>query len=258
MKPTMKTFAKHSLTLPLFGLSLGLWSGVSGAAPLRIDHNPEGLQVRSGTFAAGPWFGRGMSSDAARVTQAAGFAVGTDLWLGQDDLGTKNWFLVPRLELANGLVSTESTNSGGSSVSHYDHRILAAGLSLRHRAGTQSTLAQGVYLNVLGGRSLSALLRGETSPDKFSNSEIKNITGNWLSIDVGAWVPVKRNFGLNLGLMHSQHTLDQSEARGLTDTRQTDPSGAVLNLTSPADTSPLAAKVVQKTTAAKVSLVLAF
>jgi hypothetical protein len=221
-------------------------------------HHSEALQVHTGTLTAGPWFGRGVSSDSTLVTQAAGFALGSDLWLKEWDKDPTKWAVAPRIELANGLVSTESRNDESTSVTHYDHRIVALGLSLRRQAGSPATFAQGVYLNIMGGQSLSILSRGETSQSKFSSSEIKNVSGSVMTVECGTWIPVKRNFGVNLGFLYSQHQLDQSKAQGLTDTRQTDPSGAVLNLTSPADTTPLARKVVQRTAGAKVSLVLGF
>jgi len=222
-----------------------------------LEQVAEPLLAPNGQVTLGPSVGRGLSSDGAEVEQVAGYTIGLEKLIRTSSILS----VAPRIEATNSIMSTRRSLADGTELNtNYDHRIIAVGATFRRDAGTPRTFAQGVYLSLLAGRSFSRASLEATADTAFESTNLRKINGDWFSGEIGTWIPLRENFGINAGIQSTINYLDQGSASGTLSRRATDGNGGVfsLNRSANAEESGIPDRVVQKTNAIKLGLVLGF
>lgn len=204
----------------------------------------------------GPYVGGGDISTGAKVRTTSGYALSIERnWA----LGA-NVALGPRFEFANAFVNTKKQDDDSKTIATYDNRIIAAGFRLSRNVGNDHTFAQGVYLTGVAGKGYSKLSIDESTERSYRQSLRGNISGNYFGGELGSWVPLKGNFGINLAALGSIYEADQSKSPGTYEGDEIGPEGN-LQLTRgnyEEDDGTLDDRVVMKTFALKVGLSLGF
>lgn len=211
--------------------------------------------VSSYQIGFGPHVGGGVLSNGATVRHTSGYSLAVERhWA----LGTSGLSIGPRFEIANTFVSSRAKDGGTKSVATYDNRFVAAGLTLSQSVGNDRTFAQGAYLSAVAGRGYSKLQVDESTARTFKQNLFGQIAGNYAAAEVGSWVPLKGDFGLNIAIMTTQYQADQSGATGTFEGDEIGPNGE-LSLTEGAhSTGTLDSRLTMRTVAAKIGLALGF
>ncbi len=236
---------KSLLKVALVG-SLGLISSGGGAFGVTSEYQ----------LGFGPFAGSGDISTGAKVRNTSGYA----LTLERNWPITGGLSLGPRFEFANAFVTARDSDGGDKTVSTYDNRIVAAGLTLSQNVGNDHTFAQGVYVSAVAGKGYSKLSIDQSSDKTYKQSLRGNISGTYFGGEIGSWIPLKGSFGLNIAMLTSLYEADQSKSPGTFEGDQIGPEGN-LELTKgkyDENDGTLEKKVNMRTFAAKVGLSLGF
>lgn len=204
----------------------------------------------------GPFVGGGDISTAARVRHTSGY----ELSVERNFQILPGLAIGPRIELANAFVNVKSSSPGEKDIGTYDNRIVAAGFNLSQAVGNDGTLAQGLYLTGVAGKAFSKLTVDHSTDKTYKQSLYGNINGRYFGGELGAWIPLKGNFGVNLAFLSNIYYADQSAAPGTYDGDEVDSQGnlSLVQGQHEKDDGSLAPNVVMKTYAAKVGLSLGF
>jgi hypothetical protein len=207
----------------------------------------------------GPYVGGGDISDGATVRHTSGYTLAVERnWA----VGTSGLSVGPRIEVSNGFVNTRNKDaaSGVTSVATYDNRIFAAGVRVSQNVGAPHTFAQGIYLTAVAGKAYSKLAIDDTGADSFIQRSYGNISGNFFGSELGGWIPLKDNFGINLAVLGSSYRANQSDATGSFEGEVQNDNGLSLTSGSYDGTADnkLADSVVMKTVAGRIGLSLGF
>lgn len=242
----------------VLGLATALTGGkaVAETETAVLSSPAEGAAVADLQVGLGPFVGGGTMSTGARVRHTSGYQV---LLQRSFPLGY-GFALGPRLEVSNALVNARADADGLTRISTYDNRIFAAGLRLSHPVGNAGTLAQEAYLAAVAGRGFSKLAVDESADENFRQSLYSGITGNYFGGELGALLPVRGNFGIELALMSSVYAAEQAGIGGTWKSDGVNPDGSygLTEGTYDADDSGLTRRVVMRTVAVKVGLALGF
>jgi hypothetical protein len=204
----------------------------------------------------GPYVGGGDISNGARVRHTSGYTLAVERnWKFSNSLA-----IGPRVEVTNGFVNSKLNSNDLNSVATYDNRIFAAGLRMSHAVGNSGTFAQGIYLTAVVGKGYSKLSIDDTGDSVFVQRNYGNISGNFFGSELGGWIPLKENFGVNIAFTANSLTANQKD---VSFTYQSEvPSDAGLSLTSgsgkDSSTNTLEDKVTMKTYAGRIGLSLGF
>lgn len=204
----------------------------------------------------GPYVGGGDISNGARVRHTSGYSLAVERnWKFSDSLA-----IGPRVEITNGFVNAKLNSNDLNSVATYDNRIIAAGFRLSHAVGNSGTFAQGVYLTATIGKGYSKLSIDDTGDTVFVQRNYGNISGNFFGSELGGWIPLKENFGVNIAFTANSLTANQEN---VSFTYQSEvPGDAGLGLTSgsgkDSSLNTLEDKVTMKTYAGRIGLSLGF
>ena len=204
----------------------------------------------------GPYVGGGDISNGARVRHTSGYTLAVERnWRFSDSIA-----IGPRVEVTNGFVNSKLNTKDLNSVATYDNRIIAAGLRISHAVGNSGTFAQGIYLTAVAGKGYSKLSIDDTGDSVFVQRNYGNISGNFFGSELGGWIPLKENFGVNIAFTANSLTANQEN---VSFTYQSEVPGDVgLGLTSGSDKdsslNTLEDKVTMKTYAGRIGLSLGF
>ncbi len=205
--------------------------------------------------AFGPFVGGGNISSGQTVRNVNGYALSFERhWMVAPGLG-----LGPVLEAANAFVDLRSSGAGKKVLGTYDNRFVAAGFRLSHAVGNDHALAQSVYLTGLAGRGFSKLSVTESTETSTRQNDYGNIRGNFFSGELGAFLPLKGSFGINVAALGTQYRADQSAATGTYSGDET--RDGILSLTQgsyPAQANLLERSVTMRAVAGKVGISLGF
>ena len=206
----------------------------------------------------GPWVGSGSMSGGAKVTSTSGYSLAVARGFKVTDGGLT---IGPRVEFSNGFLSAHSgADNGHGLTSTYDNRIFAGGVTISHPLGNAGTFAQGLYLNAMAGKAYSKLTVDDSADRTYLQNLYGNINGNYFAGELGAWIPIKGNFGVNLAFLASSYAADQAGRTGTYDGNKLNPDGS-LALTTGAygkGGGTLPDRVTLRTYAAKVGVALGF
>lgn len=172
----------------------------SGAGAMRIELSP---QVGSGRLSSG---------ESVRHTTGYGVSLSRDLsfpWLRETGLRVS-----PKIELANLVVSAQSTRSGTKSVLTYDNRMITGGITLSRETKLPFPGLEFPYASLSAGRAFSKVTVDESASRTFRQSLYSGISGTYWSGEIGSWIPLKPDFGVSLALVGSSYKADQSQASG--------------------------------------------
>jgi hypothetical protein len=233
------------------------------AADATLEATEDGTADESGANGVGefvvgfgPYIGGGQMSNGAKVRHTSGYVMS----LERNFAIGRSFTLGPRVEVGNGFVNARASGDGETDVATYDNRIVAGGVRLARSVGTSRTFAQSAYMTAVVGRGYSKLSIDETTDRTYKQSLYGGINGTYVGTELGAWIPLKGSFGLNLAALASSYTADQSEVGG---TYQGDEIGDDGSLSlvegtwAPEDGS-LDDQVTMRTFALKVGLSLGF
>ncbi len=204
----------------------------------------------------GPYVGGGDISNGARVRHTSGYTLAVERnWKFNDSLA-----IGPRVEVTNGFVNSKLDNDDLKSVATYDNRIFAAGLRISHAVGNSGTFAQGVYLTAVAGKGYSKLSIDDTGDNVFVQRTYGNISGNFFGSELGGWIPLKENFGVNIAFTANSLTSNQENVSFTYQSEVPGDSGLGLTSGSGKDSSvnTLEDKVTMKTYAGRIGLSLGF
>lgn len=207
----------------------------------------------------GPFVGGGDISDGASVRHTSGYTLAVERnWT----IGSGGLSVGPRIEASNGFVSTRSKDdtTGVTSVATYDNRIFAAGVRVSQSVGAPHTFAQGIYMTAVAGKAYSKLAVDDTGANMYKQRTYGNISGNYFGSELGGWIPLRENFGINLAVMANTYRADQSKVTGSFEGEIPDEGGLTLTRGSYDGTSAseLDDSVVMKTLAGRIGLSLGF
>lgn len=191
-----------SLVLSLFGAS----STLAQTAPEATVAAPAPTYA----LAFGPFVGGGSISNGSSVKNVNGYALSLERrWMLTPSVG-----LGPVFEVANAFVATKERSADAKINGTYDNRFVSAGFRLSHAVGNDHTFAQALYFTGLAGRGFSKLSITDSAAESTRQSDFGHIRGNFFAGELGAFVPLKGSFGLNLAVNASQYRADQSQATG--------------------------------------------
>lgn len=202
----------------------------------------------------GPHVGGGSASNGDKVRHTSGYSLSVE----------RNWqlgeqlFIGPRFEVTNTFVNMRGEQGDATNVSTYDNRIVAAGLRVGQSVGNDHTFAQGAYLTAVYGRGYSKLAVDETTDLTYKQSLYGNISGDYFGGELGGWVPLKGNFGLNLALVGSVYRANQEDATGTYEGDGVDENGQLYLTQGQYDAGELDSRIVMRTVAVKIGLSLGF
>lgn len=202
----------------------------------------------------GPHVGGGTVSNEAKVRHTSGYSLSVE----------RNWqlgeslFIGPRFEVTNSFVNMRAEQAGTTNISTYDNRIVAAGFRVGQAVGNDHTFAQGAYLSAVYGRGYSKLAVDETTERTYLQSLYGNISGDYFGGELGGWVPLKGNFGLNIAVVGSLYRANQAAATGTYQGDQVDDNGQLQLTQGEYSTGELDSRIVMRTLAAKFGLSLGF
>lgn len=203
----------------------------------------------------GPHIGSGSISNGANVRNASGYSLSLERhW----PLGTSGIAIGPRFEVSNSFLSTREKADGLKSAATYDNRFVAAGVTLSHSVGNDHTFAQGAYLSAVVGRGYTKLTVDESTDRTYKQNLFGKISGNYAAGELGGWIPLKGNFGLNIAFMGSMYRADQSDATGTYEGDEIAADGTLSLVQGGYEAGELDRQVTIRTYAAKVGLALGF
>lgn len=204
----------------------------------------------------GPYVGGGDISNGSRVRHTSGYTLAVERHWPVNESGLS---IGPRIEVTNGFVNSKSNEDGIKSIATYDNRFLAAGFRISQSVGTNYTFTQGVYLTGVVGKGYSKLSIDDTSDTTFMQRTYGNISGNFFGSELGGWIPLKGNFGLNLAVLANSYSASQSKVTGTYEGEI--PQGQGLTLvkgTYENKDSELESNVTMKTFAGRIGVSLGF
>jgi hypothetical protein len=199
----------YEVVMKVFGKAFGIALLALAAAPAHAQSLPAAYSDYAVAF--GPFVGGGSISTGSTVKNVNGYALSVERhWRLSQGLS-----LGPVLDVSNAFVETKDHKAGQSKMSGtYDNRLFMAGVRLSQAVGNDQTLAQTVYLTLLGGRGYSKLSQTDAAPAATTQTDFGNIRGTAFAGELGAFLPLKGSFGINLAFAASQYKVDQSQATG--------------------------------------------
>jgi hypothetical protein len=205
----------------------------------------------------GPFIGSGNTSSSGKVRHSSGYGISIDRNYPLSD----GLSLGPRLEVANSFVNTRAKSDSLKHTATYDNRFMGLGLTLRQKVGNQHTLAQLAYLSVTTGRGFSKLTIDSSSANMFQQVHFGKIEGNYFGSEMGAWLPLGDDFGINVAFMVQQFRADQTAVgNGSRSGEYLSPEGQQYLLTGSVskEDSGLDDEILIRTVAGKISLAIGF
>lgn len=204
----------------------------------------------------GPYVGGGDISNGSQVRHTSGYTLAVERHWPVNNLGLS---IGPRIEITNGFVNSKFNNDSIKSVATYDNRIFAAGFRISQSVGADYTFAQGVYLTAVAGKGYSKLSIDDTGDTLFMQRTYGNISGNFFGTEVGGWIPLAGNFGLNLAFLANAYQANQRQVTGTYEGEIPQEQGLTLVQGSYDDEdSGLESSVTMKTFAGRIGLSLGF
>jgi hypothetical protein len=227
------------------GLILTLISSVAGAYTSEYQLN------------FGPYVGGGDISNGARVRHTSGYTLAVERNWKVNDSGLA---IGPRVEVTNGFVNSKLDNNDLKSVATYDNRIFAAGIRISQTVGNSGTFAQGIYLTGVAGKGYSKLSIDDTGESVFVQRTYGNISGNFFGSELGGWIPLKENLGINIAFTANSLTANQENVSFTYESEVPGDSGLGLTTGSGKESSvnTLEDSVTMKTYAGRIGLSLGF
>jgi hypothetical protein len=204
----------------------------------------------------GPYIGGGSISDSSTVRHTSGYAVSVERnW----EIG-KGFTLGPRFEMISGGMSTKISNSDLTSINSYDSSIGALGAKLAFGNGKSHTLIQGAYIVGMVGKGSTDLTINESTERTYNQNRLTDISGDYSSIELGTWIPIKGSFGVNVAMLTSTYMADFRDAKGTRTGDEIDEQGNLFALTSDVDaeSSGVGKAATLTSVAVKIGLVLGF
>jgi len=202
----------------------------------------------------GPFVGGGSSSDGSDVRYVSGFRA----QVSKSIVETSMFSVRPIATVENSFFNTRRESEDSVTVTNYDHLNFGGGLSVAGISGERRS-QWAPFATVGYGLSRTTLGQDQSSPSRFSQANLEDISGRTLSGEFGVVIPLEKNFKVNVSVLSSQTTLDLSKATGSTAVEEETPAGLSLRSDS-TDTSKLGLsnKLVQTTLAGSLSVSLLF
>lgn len=208
--------------------------------------------------AFGPFVGGGRTDAGGRVRHASGYNLAIERPF---NIGSKGLSFGPRLELGNSFINTKDKIAGNSLIATYDSRLLGAGIVVSQTLGTPTSVAQRVYVAASAGKAYSKISIDESNERIYRQSELDNINGSWYQGEIGAFMPLRGNFGVSLALLGNRLTVDQTTARGTFEGDEISDDGSLTLISGNFDNArerKLSAQAAFDTAALRLGLSLGF
>ena len=117
-----------------------------------------------------------------------------------------------------------------------------------------------LMVSAVAGRGYSKLAVDESTDRTYKQNLFGDISGNYFGSEIGGWVPLQGNFGINLAVLSSVYKVDQSNAAGTYEGDEVDADGnlSLVEGRYGEGDGDLAKQVTMRTLAVKVGLALGF
>ncbi len=201
----------------------------------------------------GPFAGTGAASDRDKIRHASGLALG----VSRDWEVSNRLYVGPKIQLVNGFVSARSEMPNKTAIASFDHRVIAAGISVSRRFNLNQP---SLFLAALAGKGATKFDVDESSSNSFAQIQNAAMPVTYRAIEAGTTIPLtSERSSINLSFLGSRYLINQSSATATMAREEKTASGIELTSTTvSAEAQNLQATAVQKIIAIKLGLSMEF
>lgn len=163
--------------------------------------------------------------DNQKADQATGINLGATLPFA---IG-HGWWARPKLEAKQWVATFNSATPERKTLFNMESRMIGGGLVLSRRLFADDPESSEIYASLITGKSSTRAVRQESTPESFTSSTFKGISGNFTEYEGGMMAPLSDTVRWMAGMSYQQFWSNWDNSHLQEDSMVSVPSGLALN-----------------------------